>query len=341
VDTHTFNILSLCSGGGGLDNGVKLAVPDARTVCYVEIEAYCCEVLASQMEKGTLDAAPIWTDLKTFDGKPWRGVVDCIIGGYPCQPFSVAGKRQGSDDPRHLWPHIARIIREVQPLSCFFENVAGHLTLGFSDVVRELGEMGYRTAAGLFTAAEVGASHKRERLFILADHQDNDGGIYKRRGREGAGAVISGRGSCNMENSLGGTSGQKRLPESGETLSRRAYSGPTGPSGILEYSDILRLEGCKCQYKLSGEVGSNTSSEGKGVELFAYGPKDPRWETLLVRNPELRPALSQTETQSIFRGMADGMEDRIDRLRILGNGVVPEQARYAYNFLSEELRNSA
>lgn len=92
VGSRSFNVLSLCSGGGGLDLGVQLAVPAACTVAYVEIEAYACEILATRMQEDGLDAAPIWSDLQTFDGRPWRRCVDLLIGGYPCQPFSVAGQ---------------------------------------------------------------------------------------------------------------------------------------------------------------------------------------------------------------------------------------------------------
>jgi hypothetical protein len=95
-------------------------------------------------------------------------LVDIVHGGYPCQPFSIAGRKLGDKDPRHLWPHIARIVREIEPRFCFFENVGGHLRLGFEQVHDDLRSMGYRVAAGLFTAEEVGAPHKRERLFILA-----------------------------------------------------------------------------------------------------------------------------------------------------------------------------
>jgi DNA (cytosine-5)-methyltransferase 1 len=172
VDVRPFNILSICSGGGGLDLGVRLACRNSYTQCYVEIEAYACEILASRMEEGALCEAPVWSNIKTFDGKPWRGKVDCIIGGYPCQPWSYAGQRKGKDDPRHLWPHIARIIREVEPGYCFFENVAGHLSLGFDDVSAELREMGYEIEAGLFSASEVGASHIRKRLFVLAARKE-------------------------------------------------------------------------------------------------------------------------------------------------------------------------
>ncbi len=168
MDPRPFTILSLCSGVGGLDLGLRVAQPNARTICFVEIEAFACAILAARMAENALDPAPIWTNLKTFDGKPWRGVVDCITAGYPCQPFSVAGKQRGSEDPRHLWPDVFRVVREINPPFCFFENVGGHLRLGFEQVHDDLRSVGYRVKAGLFTAQEVGAPHKRERLFILA-----------------------------------------------------------------------------------------------------------------------------------------------------------------------------
>lgn len=168
MDSHTFRIMSLCSGVGGIELGFKLAVPSSRAICYIENEAFACGILKARMQDKILDQAPIWTDLKTFDGRNWRGKVDCLTGGYPCQPFSVAGKKLGEKDPRHLWPEIKRLISEIKPPICFFENVGGHLRLGFEQVANDLSELGYKVKAGLFTAQEVGAPHKRERLFILA-----------------------------------------------------------------------------------------------------------------------------------------------------------------------------
>ena len=160
--------MSLCSGVGGIELGFKLAVPNARAICYIENEAFACGILKARMQDKTLDQAPIWTDLRTFNGRNWRGKVDCLTGGYPCQPFSVAGKKLAEKDPRHLWPEIKRLISEIEPPICFFENVGGHLRLGFEQVANDLSELGYKVKAGLFTAQEVGAPHKRERLFILA-----------------------------------------------------------------------------------------------------------------------------------------------------------------------------
>ncbi len=122
-----------------------------------------------------MDQAPIWSDVSTFDARPWRDVVDIVTGGYPCQPFSHAGKRLGEADPRHLWPHFARIISECQPQLVFCENVAAHLRNGFPTVARDLQEMGYKVAATLHTASEHGAWHKRERLFWLATRHTDSG----------------------------------------------------------------------------------------------------------------------------------------------------------------------
>jgi site-specific DNA-cytosine methylase len=120
------------------------------------------------MEEGLLDEAPIWTDVRTFDGKPWRKKVHILTGGYPCQPFSIAGKKQRENDPRHLWPDFLRIIEEVEPQMVFIENVVHHLKLGFREVRRSLQALGYRVEAGIFSASEVGGAHSRERLFGLA-----------------------------------------------------------------------------------------------------------------------------------------------------------------------------
>ena len=165
-------ILSYCTGFGGLERGIKRALGSVRTVAIVEIEAFIIENLLAGMESGVLAPAPIWPNIKTFDARPFRGKIHGIVGGYPCQPFSNAGNRKGTEDPRHLYPYLERDIEAARPVWCFFENVGGHLSLGFDEVYRSLSGMGYAVEAGLYTAAEVGAPHERERLFILAIRKD-------------------------------------------------------------------------------------------------------------------------------------------------------------------------
>lgn len=181
--------LSLCSGYGGIDLGLRRAIPNLRTVAYAEIEAFAVENLLARMEGGSLDAAPIWPDLKTFHWESFRDRVDILSGGYPCQPFSSVGKRLGTDDPRHLWPYIAAGIRLLRPRMCFFENVEGHVSLGLREVVGELEQMGFKVSWGIFSASEVGAPHQRKRVFILAHRIDKGSQGWLRRwqdsGRKG------------------------------------------------------------------------------------------------------------------------------------------------------------
>ncbi|MGR3557173.1 DNA cytosine methyltransferase [Paracoccus sp. (in: a-proteobacteria)] len=178
--------------------GLMLAEPGYHTRAFVEWEDWPRSVLIAAQRAGYFASAPIWDDLRSFDAKPFRGAFDTVLAGYPCQPFSAAGKRGGASDARHLWPEVARIIAECRPEWVFLENVAGHVTLGLETVLRELWGLGYTPAAGLFSAAEVGAPHQRLRIFILAHtdepasrhHPLQPGGqqrFYPQGGSDGAG----------------------------------------------------------------------------------------------------------------------------------------------------------
>lgn len=148
--------------------GLMLAEPGYHTRAFVEWEDWPRAVLIKAQRAGYFAPAAIWDDLRSIDARPFRGAFDIVLAGYPCQPFSAAGKRGGADDPRHLWPDVARVIFELRPEWVFLENVSGHVTLGLETVLRELWGLGYTPAAGLFSAAEVGAPHQRLRIFILA-----------------------------------------------------------------------------------------------------------------------------------------------------------------------------
>ncbi len=326
MDLHPFRILSLCSGVGGIELGFKLAEPTARTICYVEIEAFACEILASRMEEKRLDQAPIWTNLKTFDGKPWRGVVDCITGGYPCQPFSVAGKKLGDKDPRHLWPEIKRLITEIEPPICFFENVGGHLRLGFEEVANDLSAMGYQVKGGLFTAAEVGAPHKRERLFILA---------YRS-------FIGCNSGSDHIAKRHLQTNLDRKFKKNQQKW-QRWFAGVKSHSEDMADRQNILCQWCEQQRSRSGKseakIGSDDGKLGdtnsKGLEgqceggcsdQFSTWPPSPSdyegWDRI---SNDLKPAIHR---------MADGMADRVDRIRACGNGVVPLVAAYAWRTLT-------
>ena len=166
---NTQNIISFCTGYGGLEIGIKRAGVDVRTVCYCERETYVQAVLVKAIEEGRLDEAPIWSDLSTFPASEFRGKIRGITCGYPCQPFSSSGKRQGEKDPRHLWPRIREHARAIGVQWIFAENVEGHISLGLSTVISDLEKDGYKVAAGIFSAEEVGAPHRRKRVFILGN----------------------------------------------------------------------------------------------------------------------------------------------------------------------------
>ena len=169
--------LELCAGYGGFSLGLR--EHDVSTVAYVERDSYAAATLVARMEEKRLDQAPIWDDLCTFDGAAWRGRVDIVTAGFPCQPFSTAGKQLGLDDERWIWPWIARIIADVQPRYVFLENVTGLIRAGLGHVLTDLAELGFDAEWGLLSAAAVGAPHRRQRVWILAD-ADSDGRIRRR-----------------------------------------------------------------------------------------------------------------------------------------------------------------
>ncbi len=163
------NELSLFSGaGGGLLGSALLGW---RTVAAVEINPYCREVLLRRQLDGVLPMFPIWDDARTFDGTQWAGRCDVVSAGFPCQPFSIAGKQAAEDDPRNMWPDTARILGEVQPRFALLENVPGLLTEGHGylwRILADLTALGFDAVWDCFPASSVGAPHKRDRLFILA-----------------------------------------------------------------------------------------------------------------------------------------------------------------------------
>ena len=179
------NELALFAGaGGGILGGI---LSGFTTVCAVEKEPYCREVLLRRQRDGVLPLFPVWDDIRTFDGRPWSGAVDIVTAGFPCQPFSVAGKRLGADDERNLWPDTIRVIREVGPEFAFLENSPNLLADDyFGEILGSLAEAGLDAEWGVVSAGEVGAWHLRERLWILAYDREYAHG----HGRRGAGADV-------------------------------------------------------------------------------------------------------------------------------------------------------
>ncbi|OYW43138.1 MAG: DNA methyltransferase [Rhodobacterales bacterium 12-64-8] len=367
--------LSLCSGAGGLDLGLHLALPGYRTVGYVERETYAAAILVARMEDASLDQAVVWDDIGTFDGRPLRGAVDFLSAGYPCQPFSVAGRRLGSEDPRHLWPHVARIISEVEPPFVFLENVAHHLRLGFPEVAAGLVSMGYKLAAGLFTAAEVGAPHRRERLFILAIREGCEladparllwDPVEWREPDGNAAALADASGQCQREpaneaDTIAGSgaarnepcddssavadAADRQFPQSRWRAEGRERSGPHG-AGLADADGERRLQ-AECGQPPDGrsdpcgwdvDDADGARSQGRGDDTGEHAGERSAWPPGPGDADGWERYLRcAPDLEPAVRRGADGLAHRVDRLRLCGNGVVPLVAAHALRTLAAEL----
>lgn len=285
MDTSkTVTHISLCSGYGGIDIALGRVVPNLRTIAFSEIEAFACANLVAKMEAGFLDAAPIWTNLKDFPWTEFRGKVGIISGGFPCQPFSSAGKRVGDEDPRHLFPHILRGITECQPGLVFLENVEGIISAklkgeGWRDpagtpvllhVLRELERVGYRATAGVFSSAEIGASHQRKRVYILARKMAH-AGHNGFNGAEISGSIGSGENQGWMLQSQGMGSSQWNI------CLRPKPPGPNQwwwePSRVLNaFTRIANRHGQFDRSRIVDDAGS-VESYGVSSEQREENPK--------------------------------------------------------------------
>lgn len=175
--TRPLRTIELFAGAGGASLALQWLI-GCQTVCYVEWDRYCQRVLEARISDRLLHDAPIWDDVCTFDAWPWRNRVDLVCAGFPCQPFSVAGKQRAGFDPKNQWPATIDVIRVVRPKYVFLENVAGLLAGShgyFGTILRELAKAGYDAAWEVLSAAECGAPHRRDRLWVLATNTDRDG----------------------------------------------------------------------------------------------------------------------------------------------------------------------
>lgn len=372
VDTTEITHLSLCSGYGGIDLGLKRVFPGLRTVAYAEIEAFAIEVLLARMEGGQLDAAPIWSDLKSFPWERFSGLVDVLSGGYPCQPFSAAGKRLGTDDERHLWPYIANGIRLLRPRVCFFENVEGHISLGLSTVISDLEELGYRATWGIFSAAEVGAPHQRKRVFIMA-HRNSERGQLSNWWEQSAEQVSIGHGTSwrNVWPSRPGEpqhawepprvvvnaamprcSGQEPQSESDTRIETRVPLLSAGRESVGDAGGDGWRKGQPWR-----ETKERVTADGTGQSMpnacEQHGERWPSrtgWRSGSTLDAAGGYAEEQRQTQPALGrdtdGAAGGMDyaelcvscdNRTDELRLLGNGVVPATAEIAFKTLLAEV----
>lgn len=340
------NVLSFCAGVGGLELGVRIAEPRARCIVHVEREAAAAASLVASMEAGWFHPAPVWSDAGSFDARPWRGLVHCVASGDPCQPNSVAGRGLGSADDRWLIDQLLRVVDECRPHRLFRENVPGNLDGQLAALVPSLERMGYRVACGIFSASEVGASHRRERFFLMADCID--GGQPEQPQQHGwaIGGCAGDGADCGY--ALRRDHHEVALRSVADTDVARSPLGPrpevgrgalgqerpaAGVRGDVLADASMREQWRSRQWR-AGERPEQLppGGHGSGFPAFAPGPADGRWPKILARAPHLEPAV---------RRVAHGMAGRIERLRACGNGVVPLAAAHAWASLSASLAADA
>lgn len=338
ITSEPQRIISFCTGIRGLELGLELAGVKLLPVCYVEIEAVLVTNLVAQMEARLLHPCPIWTNVRTFNPRPFRDRVHGIIAGYPCTPFSLAGKRGGDKDPRHLWPYVRRAIETIRPLWIFLENVDDHLTLGFEEVSRDLRKMGYVVEAGVYSAEEVGARHERQRLFCLAlantyhrQHQRTQRQI--RQGRTVA--DDSGKKLANSNHITGRQSNSARRNKSNETVRR---GEELADSDFCRPQQWIFTRVGRSKKSIKGKKLSHTCNQGFQRErrsqstgwngparldfvVASPGEQQRPWEYPRVIKREIEPSLGLSVAGHSFRE---------DVLRACGNMVQPEQAQLAF-----------
>ena len=310
--------LSVCSGYEGLGLGLRRVFPSIREIAYIEIEAWAISNLVSKAEEGKLHPAPVWTDVKTFPFRQFRGKVDVLSGGFPCQPCSTAGSGKGVSDERHLYPFISAGIRECQPTVVFLENVPGIISTKLPDgtpvlqhVLQDLEGMGYTATAGIFSAEEVSAPHRRDRVFILA---------YA--------------GSQRLEGVESGVNHPKEWKEpNGSTAvhGRTITAWPARPGHEQHEWEEPRTIVVNTQRKRS------QGSDGDAAVTDRDQPQDG----VPTQAGQHNDSQAQPELGGATDGIASGVDPtqfRVDRLRMIGNGVVPETAERAYQVLAGRLR---
>ena len=299
--------LALFAGAGGGILGGKLL--GWRTVCAVEWEPYPTSVLCARQNDGLLPPFPIWDDVQTFDGRPWRGIVDVVSGGFPCQDISAAGKGAGINGERSgMWREMARIICEVRPQYAFIENSSMLTVRGLDRVLCDLARMGFDAAWGVLGAADVGANHQRDRIWIVArQHYYFSHTEHNRSGR-----------------------GQQQSEGVEET------DGELADPAQLQRNGGNNNAGVCMERKQESEPRNNCWSQDLANASSAYVERQRQSIRIQTERNSIGSA-SWWHVEPEVDRVANGVAARVDRLKAIGNGQVPLCAAIAWNTLLGEL----
>lgn len=328
------NELSLFTGAGGGLLGTKLL--GFRPIGYVEWDGYCQAIIAQRIKDGFLEEAPIFGDIRKFvesgAAREYRGFADVVTAGFPCQPFSVAGKQLAADDERNMWPATRDVIRVVRPRFAFLENVPGLLSSGyFSVVISDLAALGFDAEWGVFSAAGSGAPHLRERVWILA---------YANESR----AVLQGR------NGNGADQERHRAPEIQEWENLKSRLDAASSHEDVADSKRNGRQGKSTGGGAGSQNGTQQGRQAHGGSHEAFSAD--AWLSEAARFREYcRQVHAEPETAGLgFSGgsgwwatepglgrVANGVAHRVDRLKAIGNGQVPYTVISAWQELSQRI----
>ena len=281
-------VLDLFSGIGGFSLGLERA--GMETVAFCENDKFCQKVLAKHWPD-----VPIHNNIEELDGREYKGTVDLICGGFPCQPFSVAGDQRGSEDDRALWPEMLRVIREVEPLWVIGENVSGIINMELDNCLSSLENSGYSCQTFVIPARAVDAPHRRDRVWVVA-HADNAGDRPSKNGIDG-----------DREKADKGR-GKQPQPESSRLGEDVADTSIERLQGSEETGDSLGSG--KNREQLSARFGGVSGRDKPSAQPRMGGMVDgvSRW---------------MDEPEGIPRVIGK-VPDRVNRLKALGNAVVPQ-----------------
>jgi len=282
--------VDLCSGIGGFSLGFEWAGL-SKPILFCDVDPWCRRVLSKHWPD-----VPIAEDVKELANDPDRNVPDCDIltAGYPCQPFSLAGQRRGTEDDRHIWPYILSIVKAKRPTWCVFENVYGHVSMGLDEVLSDLEGEGYAARPFIVPACSVDAPHRRDRVYVIAKNNDAN--------------TDSKRSYRETKHKHGKTQPTDRKERFTRPFCQVLANGenPT----IRKSADVADSNGERLQGRQNArDTSQSRAQRDKQSARCSERPDGQNWK------PE----------PSICR-VANGIPRRVDRLRGLGNAIVPQIA---------------
>tara|TARA_R110000764_G_C10959764_1_gene378078 strand:+ start:149 stop:1051 length:903 start_codon:yes stop_codon:yes gene_type:complete len=278
-------VLDLFSGIGGFSLGLEAS--GMTTTAFCERDEFCTKILNKHWPD-----VPVHNDVRKLDGTKYAGSIDVVCGGFPCQPFSVAGQQRGKDDDRHLWPEMLRVISESKPRWVIGENVSGFVRMALDDVSLDLENEGYEVRPFVLPACAVDAKHRRDRVFIIAYKRETMGN-----------SKHDGLSTPKVARSFGET--QERSPQGSFKAIEPERAGRPSDHGAMVVANATGegLQGWKVAGDAEGK-GTHTNEQFAG---FGYASGRQEWVS--------EPAVGR---------VADGVPNRVDRIKSLGNAVVPQ-----------------